>query len=119
MLQSRLAGDWLPKFTLHPIGSAVVGIIEVILLAGAVYGCTKVKMDFRYREWFVPDGSYLKSAFRVDETYFFGDQVLVTVFTREPTDGLDFFSHLHEYENMVSDLKNSKYVADLPPVNSW
>lgn len=119
MHSSRIAGNWLPKFTLHPIGSAAVVVIEALLLAAAVYGCAKVKMDFRYRDWFVPNESYLKAAINVDDRYFYGDQVQIAVFTKEPTDGADLFSHLTEYENMISTLGQDKYVSDVPPVTTW
>lgn len=116
---SRIAGEWLPRLTFHPIGSAAVGIIELCLLAAAIYGCTRVKMDFRYRDWFVPEGSDLKTAINVDDNYFHGDQVPVTVFTKEPTDGVNFFFHLEEYERMIAALKEEEHVTDVPPVTSW
>lgn len=115
----RLAGKWLPKITLHPVGSIAVGIIELCVLAAAIYGCTRVKMDFRYRDWFVPDNSYLKTTITLENKYFFGDQNPIVIFTRQPTDGMDFFFHQDEYENLISAVQNEEYVSKVPPVVSW
>lgn len=114
-----MAGKWLPRVTLHPIGSIFVGVIEVLALAAAIYGCTRVQMDFRYRDWFVPQKSYLKQAITLENKYFYGDQSPIAIFTKQPTDGLDFFFHQDEYENLISAVKNEEYVSEVPPVISW
>lgn len=76
-------------------------------------------MDFRFREWFVPDGSYLKNAFKVEKQYFTGDQQPFSVYTKPPTDGQDFFFHQDEYVALLEAIQNDDYVSGLPPVTSW
>lgn len=119
VLSCRLAGEWLPKVTLHPIGTAAVGIIELCLVAAAIYGCMRVKMDFRLKEWFVPDDSYLKSSINLESNYFFGNQIPIVVYTKEPADGSNFFYHQDEYENLISAVKHEEYISDVPSVTCW
>ena len=47
-LSQKLIGQYLASVTLHPVGRFVVLAMECLLLAAAIYGCTGVKMDFRY-----------------------------------------------------------------------
>lgn len=89
------------------------------MLAAALYGCTKVKMDFRYREWFVPKDSYLSESLLVDELYFLGPQDPFSVITKEAVDGRDFFFLQNEYLYLVDAVRNADYVAEMPPVITW
>lgn len=115
----RIAGDWLPQVTLHPIGATIVLALEMAALAFAIYGCTRVEMDIRFRDWFVPDSSYLKTAVHIENDFFLGDQQPFSVYTREPVDGQDFFNHQEAYLELIADLRKDSYVASIPPVVTW
>lgn len=112
-------GKWLPGITLTSLGSAVILTIETVLIAAAIYGCTKVKMDLRYREWFVPKDSYLSTSLEIERMYFLGPQDPFVVITKEPVDGRDFYFHQDKYLALVSAVRNADYVAEVPPVISW
>ncbi|KAF5838333.1 hypothetical protein DUNSADRAFT_3004 [Dunaliella salina] len=72
-----LAGIWFPRLILPWYGKVIVFMIEAAGLACAIYGCTKVYQDFRPREWFLPEGSWLLEAFQIEDTYFGGSQTAV------------------------------------------
>lgn len=76
-------------------------------------------MDFRYREWFVPDESPLQHEFKLEKEYFTGDQQPFSVLTKPSKDGLDFFYHQDEYAKLVEAVQMNTYVAAFPPVTSW
>lgn len=116
---TRLTGQWLPKFTLSPIGTAVVLVIEAVVLGAAIYGCTQVIMDFQFRDWFTPDSSFLKDGFKVEEQYFSGDQQPFFIYTKEASDGRDFFFHQDDYVDLIDGIRNAEFVARVPPVTSW
>lgn len=44
----KLMGSYVPAVTLHPIGRICVIVAELGLLAFAIYGCTKVTMNFDF-----------------------------------------------------------------------
>ncbi|GMH36708.1 hypothetical protein BSKO_04581 [Bryopsis sp. KO-2023] len=118
-LATRMMGQWLPKFTLNPIGTAVVLAVEIGVLAVAIYGCTQVIMDFQFRDWFTPDDSFLKDGFRVEDKYFSGDQQPFFIYTKEATDGRDFFFHQDDYVALVEGIRETEFVAEIPRVTSW
>lgn len=116
---TRVAGEWLPSVTLHPLGVAIVLMIEVAAIAIAGYGCTRVEMDIRFRDWFVPDSSYLKTAVYIEKDYFAGDQQPFSVYTKAALDGQDFFNHQDTYLELIAAVKKDTYVASVPPVITW
>lgn len=61
---------------------AVVILLECAYIAAAIYGCTRVYMDFNYREMFVPHDSWLHKAFAVQKQYFSGDSIPFDVYTK-------------------------------------
>lgn len=109
----------MPSITLTSFGSTVVLLIEAVLITAAIYGCTKVKMDLRYREWFVPKDSYLSESLKIERMYFLGPQDPFVVISKEPVDGRDFYFHQDEYLALVNAVRNADYVASVPPVTSW
>lgn len=117
-ITTRLAGLWLPKITLHRIGKIVVCVMELILIGFAIYGCTKVKMDFRFEEWFVPKGSFIAKAQRLEKVYFRGNQMPFHALTKgvEPN---DHFKHQDQLAQLASALRSNPYVAPYPEIYSW
>ena len=113
---TKLAGTYIPSVTLHPIGRVGVIIAECILLGFAIYGCTKVKMNFNFIDMFTPDDSPLRTGFDLEERYFNGDQLYFQVYTKEPASG-DYFDHQDELVALKRALENDPYVV--PPVRSW
>lgn len=93
--------------------------MEGLLIGFAIYGCLNVHMDFRYREWFTPDGSWLKDAFDVESRYFFGNQMPFSVFTKEPVDGGSYFDHLDELQALGPALRAEKHVSAVPRIKTW
>lgn len=73
--QTRVISKHLANVSLHPVGKYVILLLEALLIGGAAYGATQVYMDFQFNDYFTPDGSWLKSAFNVQDKYFAGDQV--------------------------------------------
>ncbi|CAD7697418.1 unnamed protein product [Ostreobium quekettii] len=116
----KVIGEWLPSLTLHPMGMAIVMIIEAVVVGIAIYGCTKVYMDFRYTAWFVPKDSWLNDAFAVEDKYFGGTKINFYVFTKEPLDGGTYFDHLDELEALGEAMRNSTDISDRPlPFTFW
>ena len=113
---TKLAGTYIPSVTLHPIGRIVVIAIECGLLGWAIYGCTKVKMDFNYIDMFTPDDSPLKTAFDLEDQYYNGDQLFFSVYTKEAASG-DYFNHQDELEQLRTGLDNDPYIVG--PVHTW
>ncbi|CAD7701856.1 unnamed protein product [Ostreobium quekettii] len=118
---TKLVGEWIPKYTLSPVGKAIVIVAECGLLAMAIYGSTKVFMDFQFRDWFTPDGSWLKDAFEVEDRYFSGDSTAFEVYTKEPpADRPSYYHFQDDLVRLVDELRaNDKFVTDNPPVSSW
>lgn len=50
-LITRIVGTRLARVVLSPWGKAVCLTIEALLLALAIYGCTRVYMDFQYKKY--------------------------------------------------------------------
>lgn len=113
---TKLAGTFIPSFTLHPIGRFVVLFAECVLLGFAIYGCTRVTMNFNYVDMFTPDDSPLKTAFDLEEQYFYGDQLFYSVYTREAAEG-DYFYHQDELVALQIAIETDPYVV--PPVRTW
>ena len=113
---TKLAGTYIPSVTLHPLGRIVVIAIECALLGCAIYGCTKVKMDFNYIEMFTPDDSPLKTGFDLEDQYYNGDQRFFSVYTKEAASG-DYFNHQDELERLRIGLDDDPYVVG--PVHTW
>lgn len=106
--------------TLSTGGKVAVGLIELALLGLAIYGCTKVYMDFRYLAWFTPKDSWLHDSIQVEQKYFQGEQLGFSVYTKEPTDGRDYFYHQDELLELSSVVVNSPHISHDPvPVSSW
>ncbi|GMH38211.1 hypothetical protein BSKO_06095 [Bryopsis sp. KO-2023] len=118
-LAARLVGDWLPNILLNPWGTSGALLIEIALLGLAVQGCSKVYMDFQYRDWFTPEGSWLHSAFEIEDKFFHGEQNPFGIFTREPADGKPYFEHQDALIKLAQEIRNDPYVAPLPDVVSW
>eukprot|EP00210_Caulerpa_lentillifera_P000050 g48.t1 len=117
-ITTKLAGLWLPKISLHPIGKLVVCGIELILLSFAIYGCTKVQMDFRFEEWFVPKGSFLSKAAHLEKLYFRGNQIPFHALTKGTKPG-DHFEHQKELGELANAIRMDPHVADYPEIYSW
>ena len=113
---TKLAGSYIASVTLHPIGRIVVIAIECGLLGWAIYGCTKVKMNFNYVDMFTPDDSPFKTAFNLENQYYNGDQFFFSVYTKEAASG-DYFNHQDELERLRMDLDDDPYVVG--PVHTW
>ena len=113
---TKLAGTYIPSVTLHPIGRIAVIAIECGLLGWAIYGCTKVKMDFNYVDMFTPDDSPLRTAFDLEDQYYNGDQLLFSVYTKEAASG-DYFNHQDELERIRMGLDDDPYVVG--PIHTW
>lgn len=112
---TKLVGNYLPAFTLHPIGKVVVLLVECTVLGLAIYGCTKVRMNFNYVEMFGIDGTAVKRGFDLEEDYFYGSQVFFSVYTKETEQ--DYFYHQQELMFLQQALENDEYVV--APVYSW
>lgn len=113
---TRLAGTYIPSITLHPIGRFAVLAIECIVLGFAIYGCTKVKMDFNYVDMFTPSDSPLATAFDLEDLYFNGDQVFFSVYTKEAAGG-DYFHSQDELALLRIALEDDSYVSG--SVRTW
>jgi len=113
---TRLAGKYLAGITLSPVGRIVVIGIECVLIGFAVYGCTKVKMNFNWVDMFTPDDSPVKTGFEIEDKYFFGNQVFFGVYTKQAEDG-DYFYHQDELEALRAALDDDQYVV--APVRTW
>ncbi|GMH38046.1 hypothetical protein BSKO_05930 [Bryopsis sp. KO-2023] len=116
---TRMIGEWLPRVSLHPLGSMGVLSIELMLVAAAIYGCTNVYMDFRYRDWFTPEGSWLKESFLVESKYYAGNQVSFSIYTKEPVDGVSYFDHQNELLALGEALRMEPHVAPIPRIETW
>jgi hypothetical protein len=46
---TKLVARWLPAVSLNKYGKFLVIVLECIMLGFAIYGCTKVYMDFNFR----------------------------------------------------------------------
>ncbi|KXZ49350.1 hypothetical protein GPECTOR_22g944 [Gonium pectorale] len=118
-LSTKLIARWLPAASLHKYGKIVVVLLECVMLGFAIYGCTKVYMDFNFRELFVPEGNWLHEAFQVEDRYFGGEKVPVSAFTREPRDGRDYFYHQDQLQALSTQFAANPYITDVPAVTSW
>jgi len=49
--------------------------------------------DFRPREWFVPEGSWLLEAFRVEDRYFGGSQTQIDIYTKTAPPNESYFDY--------------------------
>jgi len=114
-----MAGVWLPRLILPWYGKVIVFLIEAAGLACAIYGCTKVYQDFRPREWFLPEGSWLLEAFQLEDTYFGGGQTQIDIYTKEPPAGSSYFDLQDELAAIPGTLVASEYMAEVPPFISW
>eukprot|EP01026_Neomeris_dumetosa_P062917 TRINITY_DN5965_c0_g1_i1.p1 TRINITY_DN5965_c0_g1~~TRINITY_DN5965_c0_g1_i1.p1 ORF type:complete len:894 (+),score=109.62 TRINITY_DN5965_c0_g1_i1:70-2751(+) len=113
---TRVIGEYIPSFTLSTIGILIVLALECGLVAWGIVGATNVYMDFQFRDWFVPDGNWLKDAFNVEDKYFSGDSTRFYVYTKEG----NYFQNQDQLTRLADALKNdTKYVTSLPPVDSW
>ena len=108
----------MPHLTLDPWGKTAVLLTEVVLLGFCVYGCTQVKMDFRYEEWFIPKHSYLHQAFAIEQDYFIGNQVPFHAITREVHPNAHFDAQ-RELGQFADTLRNDPHVASTPPIYCW
>eukprot|EP00210_Caulerpa_lentillifera_P000448 g432.t1 len=111
-------GDWFATMILSRSGKAIVLIIEIIGLSFAIYGCTNVYMDFRYKQWFAPKGSQLKDAFRIEEEYFNGDQNPFVIYTKDPDDG-SYFDYYSQMQDLFQGQKSNPFVSQTPMIKSW
>lgn len=93
----------------------MVVVIEVVFLVVSAYGCTKTRMDFRYREWFPPKSSWLHDGYRLEHDYFFGEQNQIRVYT---TDGSHFYNQ-EQMMNCILEIEESPYMSQLPESRSW
>ncbi|KAG2500556.1 hypothetical protein HYH03_001327 [Edaphochlamys debaryana] len=118
-LSTRLVARWLPAVSLRTWGKVLVLILEAVFLGFAIYGCTKVYMDFNFRELFVPEGNWLHSAFAVEDRYFGGEKVPVAAYTRNTTDGRSYFYYQDQLAALSVDLLANPYITDSPRINSW
>jgi len=59
----------ITNFTMTPIGTAVVAIVTVGLLAGACTGLPLLNVDFDIK-WFTPDGHVYADVYKTQEKYF-------------------------------------------------
>ena len=99
--------EWCPPDVLsHLMGGFARGVTTVAgavvsllffagLLAAGIYGSTQLYKDFEI-EWFVPEGSYLKS-FYAQNDFYFQSGVSYTVYTKaiDYFDAQDSFVQLH------------------------
>eukprot|EP00803_Ostreobium_quekettii_P005975 evm.model.scf_1009.2 EVM.evm.TU.scf_1009.2 scf_1009:10842-19479(+) len=116
----RAIGEWLPRLTLHPVGMFVVIMTELLIVGAAIYGCTKVYMDFQITTWFVPKGSWLNDAFAIEDKYFGGVKINFHVYTKEPEDGSNYFDHQDELEALGKAMAESPDIANRPfPFTYW
>ncbi len=75
--------------------------------------------DFRPREWFIPDGSWLREAFRIEDRYFGGSQTRIDFYTKAPPPGESYFSLQDELAAIPPTLLDSPYMSAIPPFISW
>eukprot|EP00983_Pelagomonas_calceolata_P093748 1157809-Pelagomonas_calceolata.AAC.14 len=75
--------------------------------------------DFRPREWFLPEGSWLLEAFQLEDTYFGGGQTQIDIYTKEPPAGSSYFDLQDELAAIPGTLVASEYMAEVPPFISW
>ena len=54
---------------------------------------TQCLQDFRPREWFVPEGSWLLEAFRVEDRYFGGSQTQIDIYTKTAPPNESYFDY--------------------------
>ncbi|GIL56519.1 hypothetical protein Vafri_11858 [Volvox africanus] len=118
-LSTRMVARWLPALSLNTYGKIIVVLLECVMLGFAIYGCTKVYMDFNFRELFVPQGNWLHKAFQVEDRYFGGEKVPVAVYTRTTRDGRDYFYYQDQLLRISEAFKNNKYIANVPAVSNW
>ncbi|CAD7704511.1 unnamed protein product [Ostreobium quekettii] len=116
-LRQKIVGTWLPNFTMHPLGQAVVVLLEVALMGAAVYGCTKLTMDLKYQEWFTPKGTWIYDGYRVEGKIFGGTRDQFDIFTKEAEE--DYFYHQKELRRLGEATRNNPYVVSYPPVVDW
>eukprot|EP01025_Chloroclados_australasicus_P040915 TRINITY_DN4307_c0_g1_i2.p1 TRINITY_DN4307_c0_g1~~TRINITY_DN4307_c0_g1_i2.p1 ORF type:complete len:662 (-),score=78.23 TRINITY_DN4307_c0_g1_i2:28-2013(-) len=112
---TKIIGEYLPMFTLSTIGKFVIILLEIGLLTWGIIGATRVYMDFRFRDWFVPDGSWLKDSFKVEDRFFNGDSSPFYIYTKKG----DYYENQIELENLVYAFGNDSYVTRNPPIDSW
>ncbi|GLI67802.1 hypothetical protein VaNZ11_012090 [Volvox africanus] len=118
-LSTRIVARWLPALSLNRYGKIMVVVLECVMLGFAIYGCTKVYMDFNFRELFVPHGNWLHKAFQVEDQYFGGEKVPVAVYTRATRDGRDYFYYQDQLLQISEAFKTNKYITNVPAVSSW
>ncbi|GIL93418.1 hypothetical protein Vretimale_6063 [Volvox reticuliferus] len=118
-LSTKIVARWLPALSLNNYGKIVVVLLECVMLGFAIYGCTKVYMDFNFRELFVPQSNWLHKAFQVEDKYFGGEKVPVAVYTRATRDGRDYFYYQDQLLRVSEAFKNDKYITNVPAVSSW
>ena len=108
----------MPRLTLTRAGKVVVLMMEFVLIGFSIYGCTQVKMDFRYEEWFIPDGSYLHQAFKIEQDYFNGNQFPFHAITQETTPDAHFYAQ-NQLQHFAQALRDDPHVASAPPIRCW
>ncbi|KAG2500557.1 hypothetical protein HYH03_001328 [Edaphochlamys debaryana] len=118
-LSTKLVARWLPAVSLRTWGKVLALVLEAVFLEFAINGCTKVYMDFNFRELFVPEGNWLHSAFAVEDRYFGGEKVPVAAYTRNTTDGRSYFYFQDQLAALSVDLLANPYITDSPRINSW
>ncbi|GMH37982.1 hypothetical protein BSKO_05866 [Bryopsis sp. KO-2023] len=112
---TKLFGHWIPAVTLTWWGTTAVLILEGVVLAGAIYGCLNVQMDFRFTEWFTPKDSWLHEGFDVEDRFFGGEQNRFTVYTKEGS----YFYNQQEMLDCVYGIQEDEFVSQIPRVRSW
>lgn len=76
------------------VGAVLTLLVFAGLLAGGIYGSTQLYKDFQL-EWFVPEGSYLKDFYSLNEQYFAAG-VSFTVYTKD----LDYFDYQSNFAQL-------------------
>eukprot|EP01025_Chloroclados_australasicus_P031754 TRINITY_DN3212_c0_g2_i12.p1 TRINITY_DN3212_c0_g2~~TRINITY_DN3212_c0_g2_i12.p1 ORF type:complete len:838 (-),score=67.46 TRINITY_DN3212_c0_g2_i12:303-2816(-) len=112
---SMVIGQYLPMVTLSTPGKIIFILLEIGLVVAGIYGATRVRMDFQYREWFVPDGSWLKDAFNLEREYFDGNTVPFYVYTKQG----DYFENRDQLKALAYQMGINEYVSNQLPVESW
>lgn len=90
-------------------------LTEIIVAAGAVYGCSKATVDFQYKQWFTPPGSWIRDGFHIENKFFFGNQDHVALYTREGS----YFDNQENMFDCVNDIQSSPHLSEFPPSRSW
>lgn len=112
-ISEYLVGEQLPLFLTNPMGKIAVLVLTAIVFGFGLNGALRIQVDFDY-EWFVPDDSYLQSAFDIRDQNFERSVFSARIYTKEG----DYFANQNQLDELTEQFKAIPSIRN-NSVQSW